>query len=373
MKKTEARKKVVHVSSLHPRYDIRIFHKQAVSLASAGYDVSLVVADGCGSEVRDGVYIVDAGRRASNRVARTFVTPLRTWFAALKLDGDVYHFHDPDLLIGAFMLRCFGNRVVYDSHEDMPRNILGKSWIAPWLRRFVACSFELFENFAVRRLSAVVGATPHIAERFSTRSRRVVAISNFPLLSEVDGPCEPAGDGRTVCYVGGISRIRGAVEMIRALEYVDARLLLAGLIEDAATETELRALPGWAKVDYRGEVSRAEVRRILSQSCAGLLFFHAVPNHVDAQPNKMFEYMSAAIPVLASDFRLWRSIIEESAAGLLADPLDPHAIAHCIQRLLDDPVGAREMGQSGRKAVLQKFLWSTEEAKLLTLYRELLR
>jgi glycosyltransferase involved in cell wall biosynthesis len=175
-----------------------------------------------------------------------------------------------------------------------------------------------------------------------------------------------------LCYIGGIGIIRGAVEMISAFESLDATLALAGPFESSATEERLRALPGWAKVDYRGTVSRDEVRRIMAGSRAGLLFFHPEPNHVDAQPNKMFEYMSAGLPVLASDFPLWRQLLADAGAGRCADPLDARAIARCIDGLLADPVSAAAMGERGRSAVQQRYHWGHEEAKLVELYKAVL-
>ena len=215
-------------------------------------------------------------------------------------------------------------------------------------------------------------ATPHIARRFARLNRRTVDINNYPLPSELADGVQAATAGRSVCYIGGIGLIRGALEMVSALEHVDATLLLAGAFENAGTEARLRALPGWRKVNYRGSVSRAEVRRIMAASRAGLIFFHPEPNHVDAQPNKMFEYMSAGLPVLASDFPLWRSLLEDAGAGRCADPLDPHAIAACIAALLDDPVQAQAMGERGRRAVHSVYHWAHEEKKLVQLYRDVM-
>jgi glycosyltransferase involved in cell wall biosynthesis len=359
--------RVAHLTTVHQRHDVRIFQKECLSLARHGYEVHLLVADGKGDESLQGVRLHDIGA-VSGRLRRMLLQPWRMWRAARRLSASVYHFHDPELLPVGLLLRWAGAEVIYDSHEDVPRAVLSKYYIRPWLRRSVATVFELFENFAARRMSAVVAATPHIAQRFSALNRRSLDINNFPLQSELEAPCEPKGDARTVCYVGGIGRIRGAVEMISALEHLDVRLILAGPIESASTEATLRGLAGWSKVDYRGTVSRAAVREIMSESRAGLLFFHPEPNHVDAQPNKMFEYMSAGLPVLASNFPLWRSLLEASGTGVCADPMDVAAIAAAIGGLLDDPERATAMGARGRDAVAHRYQWGFEEIKLCELY-----
>ncbi len=363
--------KVAHVTTAHARGEVRVFLKECLSLAAADYEVHLIVADGLGEDIVRGVHIHDAGI-ARGRLQRMLLLPWRMWRTARKVGAKLYHLHEPELLLIALLLRGSGARVIYDSHEDVPRAILSRSWIRPWLRRFVSGTFERFENFVAARISAVVGATPHITKRFAAVNSEAVAINNYPLESEIESVVVPCGDDRTVCYVGGISKIRGILEMIRALELLDVRLILAGPFDRPATEQEARALPGWQKVDYRGMVSRVEVRRIMSQSRAGLLFFHPEPNHIDAQPNKMFEYMSAGLPVLASNFPLWRPLLVDAGAGLCADPLDPASIASAIKSLLDDPQRASLMGARGREAVLTRYQWAFEEKKLTDLYARLL-
>lgn len=363
--------RVAHLTTVHQRHDVRIFRKECSSLAAMGYDVQLVVADGRGGEHNAGVTFHDIGA-VQGRLRRMVLQPWRMWRAARALRARLYHLHDPELLPVGLLLKWGGAKVVYDTHEDVPRAVLSKYWIRPRLRRLVASVFERFEDFAARNMSAVVAATPHIARRFARLNSNSVDVNNYPMRSELEAPVEPRGDARTVCYVGGIGRIRGAVEMIEALAHADVRLILAGPFESAATEAALRALPGWSKVDYRGVVSREQVRSIMSESRAGLLFFHPEPNHVDAQPNKMFEYMSAGLPVAASDFPLWRSLLAESGSGVCADPLDPRAIARVVGALLDDPARARAMGARGREAVMSRFQWSFEETKLCKLYESLL-
>ena len=82
---------------------------------------------------------------------------------------------------------------------------------------------------------------------------------------------------------------------------------------------------GWESVREHGYLNRTQVREIMKRSIAGLVTFHDLPNHVDAQPNKMFEYMSAGLPVICSDFPLWRSIVEGSSCGICVDPLNVDA------------------------------------------------
>lgn len=362
--------RVCHMTSVHSWEDVRIFHKECRSLAAAGFDVHLVACAPQPVDI-DGVKVHAVPRKQGGRVSRMLRTAFNVYRTAKALNADVYHFHDPELIPYGVLLRWQGKQVIYDVHEDVPRDIVSKAWIAPWLRKSIAFFFEHFENWAARRLSAIVAATPHIARRFSLINPKAVDINNYPLESELMDGSQAATTGRNICYVGGVSGIRGAVEMIAALEYVDARLILAGPFETPQLEAEVRAMPGWEKVSYRGMVSRTAVRQIFSEARIGLVLFHPEPNHVDAQPNKLFEYMSAGLPIVASDFPLWRQLLDNVGAGICADPLDPRAIANSIAALLDSPDDTARMGHAGRQAVLTTYRWDHEAKKLAGLYDSL--
>jgi glycosyltransferase involved in cell wall biosynthesis len=161
--------------------------------------------------------------------------------------------------------------------------------------------------------------------------------------------------------------------MVRALAQLPGVcLVLCGDIEDAALEAELRAEPGWARVDWRGRVDRDGVREVMARCRAGLVTLLPMPSYLDALPIKMFEYMSAELPVIASDFPLWRGIVTQHGCGVCVDPTRPDAIARAIGELVDDPARVAALGQAGRAAVLSTYNWPQAERELLALYEALL-
>ncbi len=177
--------------------------------------------------------------------------------------------------------------------------------------------------------------------------------------------------------MGGITAIRGIKEMVKAVELIPAewgvRLILAGKFSPPALEDDVSAMAGWSNVEYIGWQSRDEVADLLSKARIGLVLLHPTLNYMDAYPIKLFEYMAAGIPVVASDFPLWRKIVSDIGCGLLVDPLDPQAIADAVRWLLAHPVEAELMGKRGQDAVINKYNWNTESRKLLGVYQSLVK
>lgn len=368
--------RVCHVSSAHRGLDIRIFRKECVSLANAGYDTHLVI----NATAAD---VVEAARHRvtvhpmeyvpeSRRFSRMFAHARQCWLAARELDADLYHFHDPELIPYAVLLARSGKKVIFDAHEDLPGEIHSKDWVPQPARHALATLCRALQNFGAQRFSAIVAATPFIGACFESAARRVAVINNFPLMGELSAP-QPAATRRdSVCYVGGIDVIRGIREIVQAIGATRASLLLAGRFATDALRNEVREYAGWRHVREYGFVDRQRVSEILARSFSGLVTLYQVPNFINSQPIKMFEYMSAGVPVIASDFPLWREVIERNQCGICVNPNNPEQIATAIRHLRDRPEEVERMGSNGRRAVAEKYRWDREEIKLVSLYRSLL-
>lgn len=357
--------KVVHLSSAHADLDVRIFHKECTSLAkNESFDVHLVLAD-VNDRKENGITVHSVQGAGGSRLKRMWQTVNKVYRKAKEIDGDVYHLHDPELVRIALRLKRAGKKVIYDAHEDLPRQILGKDYLK--FKKTISKVVEWYENRVVRKLDAVITATPHIRDRFKLVNPNTIDINNYPILSEVDMQSGSNEKENQICFIGGISRIRGIGQLVDALADVDVRCAIAGNFPDAF-KSELKQKKGWSKVEEVGYISREESLKLKAASIAGVVTFLPYANHINAQPNKIFEYMASGLPVIGSHFPLWKAIIEDNKCGICVDPENPQAIAEAIRYVQQNPEEAIEMGERGRKKVLEVYNWSQEEKKLQKVY-----
>ena len=367
--------KVCHMTSAHGVEDVRIFHKECVSLARAGYGVYLVERGE--SYEKNGVHIVGVGDIPASRRKRMTEGAKRVYEAAKALDADVYHFHDPELLPYGLKLKKAGKKVIFDSHEHTAESILEKTWITPLVRMPVYWAYSAYETSACRRLDAVVTVTPHLVDYFRKRAPRAAFVSNYPILEQITPQISEQESKRSVVFAGGISSQWNHDKIMEAVASIpNCRYCLCGG-GDESYLLHLQALPSWSKVDYLGKLPHEAVAEQLSQCVAGMAI--ATPNRnsgfqLGTMGNtKIFEEMMAGLPVVCTNFTLWKEFVDRYHCGICVDPANVDEIASAIRYLLDHPDEARQMGENGRRAVKEEFNWGMEEKKLLALYADILK
>jgi glycosyltransferase involved in cell wall biosynthesis len=333
----------------------------------AGYDVTLIAPYSGENQTNDGIKLraVALPRERRERMTKTIAAVYR---AALEEDAEVYHFHDPELMPIAMMLKLQGKKVIYDVHEDYASN-MRKQWIPPALQGLASLAVRVSERTMGRFCDRVVAATPKIAGNFHPKTTSVV--QNFPWTDEfkiVQGLPYRERE-QIVAYVGYLADVRGLREMTEAIRMVNverpAKLVLAGTLVSGAQNDTFR---GSEHVELMGQIDRLQIVHLLSRAKVGIVVYHPTANYFHGQPTKLLEYMAAGLPIVASDFPFYREVIESSGCGLLVDPLQPAAIANAISWLLRNEARAEEMGRCGQQAVLDRYNWERESQGLLAVY-----
>jgi len=374
----QRRAKVCVLTSVHIPFDGRVFHKEACSLARAGYDVVLIARHDK-EEIVSGVRVIPLPKPRS-RLHRMTKVLWRLYRLAVKEDADVYHFHDPELMIVGLLLKRRGKKVIWDVHEHYPNAILDKYYLSRPLRRILSRSFDLFERAAVPFFDYVIYTTPFVGARYQKMKVRSGRIENYPIM-ELSQTFERDPQPKII-YLGAMSPTRGLIEVIEAFalvvrKYPRWELYLVGSSRPQSFEQEMKDLAAHRGIEknvkFIAWVPYEEKERLSSQASMGVSTFLPYSNNTSCLPNKLFDYMLVGLPVIASNFPLYREVVEPHHCGLIVDPSKPEEIARAMEYLIEHPQEARQMGENGRRAVLEKYNWEKESERLREIYDAVLK
>lgn len=370
---TQRNLRVCHITSVHPAFDIRIFYKECISLAKAGYDVTLI-ARHHQPETVDNIRVVPFPVY-KNRLKRMVFVHFKMFSLALKQKAKLYHFHDPELIPVGIMLKLCGKKVIYDVHEDVPRQILSKEWLR-WktVRKFAAFVVKGFEKLGVLFFDCVVAATSDIAGHFNPR--KTILARNFPVLANFNGVRPVSGlkkEKPVLIYAGKLTRNRGIKELVDAMANIDmeARLWLLGGWENPKYREECQNSTGWRFTVYYGSFKPGEVYTYMKASDIGMCMLYPTRAYLTSLPVKAFEYMACDLPIIMSNFPFWENLFKDFA--LFADPRDPGDIAAKIDMLLKNRRLKEQKGKNGRAIIEEKYSWEKEQEVLIDKYNTILK
>lgn len=364
--------KICHMTSVHAPEDMRIFKKECVSLAKAGYETYLIQQGD--SYEKNGVHIVGIGSPPKNRMSRMLKTTKKVYKAAQKVDAEIYHFHDPELLHYGLKLKKKGKRVIFDNHENTATSIKEKYYI-PWILRYVVYVFySWYERHICNKLDAVIYVSPNFKEYNECLNKNNILLPNYPIV-ESDSFSFPNPNSNKLIFAGTIVPTWSHHNIIKAIESIDGiEYTLCGSCIDEYL-AELKRLPGWKKVNYKGRISHEEVKEEMQSSLIGFALMQPHLNSVGHQGTlgntKLFEEMMAGLPVISTDFELWKPIVEGNKCGICVDPFNVADIRSAIIHLLENREEAINMGKRGRELIIKQYNWGVEEPVLFELYKRL--
>jgi glycosyltransferase involved in cell wall biosynthesis len=363
--------KNVHLGYSHSPQDTRIFYKECISLAREGYEVTYITSTreiGKFNTQLNGVKIITIETIKGSRFKRYLRYLKDLYDIALKQDAEVYHIHEPLLMYVGLKLKKKNKKIIFDSHESFKGYWDDLFFIPKIIRKLLSRLIWKWLIKSIKKADGVISATPFIATQFEEYNIRSIIVNNYPILDNTKFITEDFEERHKIaCYAGVVSKIRGVDNIIKAMEDVDGKLIIAGKISIEDRE-RFRKIDGWDKTEYIGFINRKDINKMYKRSLVGMVTFLQTPNHLHSQPNKLFEYMAAGIPVICSSFPLWQKIIRENECGVCVNETSPNEIAKAINYIFENKGRAKEMGINGRKAIITKYNWNIEKEKLIHYY-----
>lgn len=374
MKNDKRKIKVCHVTSAHNRYDGRIFLKQCVSLVNNNYDVTLLCCDNIPDEKKNNVNIVSTNKKFSSIYDRIFNSKKILKKKCVEIDADIYQFHDPDLLSLALKMKKIGKKVIFDSHENYPALFLEREWIPSFLRRICAFLYSKKENRAFRKMDAVICVTDYVKERIKRVNSNVYVVTNYPIIENIH-KTKLKSDLTTLCFAGGIRSDWNHEVILKAIKDIEnIKYVVAGNCTNDYLNI-LKQYESFDKMEFLGKINHCEVKELYAKSTIGMALCSYRPNteyKMGSLGNtKIFEYMMSELPVIFTDFEVFKNILTEGVYGIAVNPYSEEDVKNAIKYLIDNPDIALKMGKTGRKLVEKKYNWESQVPILLSVYEKL--
>jgi len=367
--------KVCHISTAHRTTDNRIFHKECVTLASVGYDVILIARGESG--IKSGVRIISFPNLS--RTKRLLYGRYIALKLALEIDADIYHLHDPDLLLIARKLKQKGKKVIFDSHENVAAQILCKSYIPKIIRHLISKGYGVYEKHIISLIDGAIVVTPSQLPMFEKYQNNIQLVTNYPLVDDVFVQNVGKKTQQTsfqICFAGGISPQWSQEIILEAICGLnDVHYTIAGLVDQGYLEKLQKNIAWDNKVSFLGFVSKEQVADIYNNSSCGIaLLRHDTQVGIEGTlgNTKLFEYMKFGLPVICSDLILWKEIVDKYDCGIAVNPTDVNAIRDAIMLLKDNSEVARQYGINGQTAFKNVFNWDTQVPMLLKVYENII-
>jgi glycosyltransferase involved in cell wall biosynthesis len=368
--------KVCHLSSAHPTYDTRILLKECVSLAKNGYDVSLIIP-GEKKEIYEGVQIIPV-KKSNKRLSRMTFVVFSVFFKALKIKAKIYHFHDPELFFVGLTLKLFGKKVVFDVHENISKQIKSKNWLP--FRNIIAFCYTGID-FISAKLFYLILAENSYSEIYKKYTSKYEIVLNLPDIDYLDNYIVSNRDFDTneFFYVGGITFERGIEVIINALSELKDRdfdffFHCIGPFEEKVKE-QIENLKNYNNVKnnicFYGSLKLEDAFQIAKKCKVGMSILQNIENYKYSYSTKIFEYMAVQLPVITSNFQLYKDVIEKYNAGFCIDPTSSLELADKLIEICSNRELIKTFGKNGRELVLSTFNWKNEEKKLLTFYQKM--
>lgn len=371
--------KICHITSAHSRYDARIFGRQCKTLVYSGFDVILVCCDGNQNEINNNVEIVSFSDHKLTKKERLKLLFCNRKFISylLALNADIYQFHDIELIEIGRLLKKKNKKVIFDSHENWLGYLsssLPDVFIIQLVFKFLF--IEYYKRF-LKVFDAVFSVSPNMVDELKCFNSNVYFVSNYPSLNI--GSFLPSSlNTNTFIYAGTVYDISNQCNIVEALGNVcdsSCSYLVVGKV-DVALKKKMLLLDKAQRLKFINWITSNELRSRMSKCLAGVVLLDYVPICCNKEgqlgSNKIFEYMQAGLPVICTDFILWKKmIVDKYKCGICVNPRSVEEIQNAMMYLIEHKKEAKIMGENGRQAVLKEFNWEKTIPDYIDIYNKI--
>ena len=355
--------KILHCSISHLLDDSRIFYKECVSLAKENYDVTFIANmvnhDKFSKEEYNGVKLLHF--KSQKKIYKIFE------LLTLSFKYDIIHFHDFELIFYGIFLKFFKKKIIYDVHEDYRTVIFHRSKYNRLMKYIIYMIIKVSEYISNIMFDVIIVTTPKIKLNFT--DRKSILIRNFPTILRKNNYIKNfANKKNIIIYIGTLSKLRGIKELILSTENLKQpfELWLLGDWVNNDFKKECENLIEFSNTKYLGKIDHEDLQEYLIQATIGICILHPLDQYKDSYPLKVFEYMQNGIPVLMSNFNLWKNMFGDACE--YTDPLNINMISEKISKLLNNVNKLETMSNLGQILIKDNYNWDTESKKLIDCY-----
>ncbi len=366
--------RICHLSSVHKANDTRLFYRECVTLAK--YYETYLVAVGDSDGEWYGVKVKAIPQHTSRLMRFLFGIP-HVLIRGIRVNASVYHFHDPELILVGLIFRFLGKKVIYDIHEDVAKLIALKTWVV--FPGIVASVYKLLEAICLPFFHLVVSEDAY-KQLYNAHTTHI--IHNFAFIEKLDSYRRNLRNTSdlNLFYIGSIDELYCIFESLESIYLLKLRgynpkVSMVGFVSPRI-EKQIENLPFYNliknNITFYGYLSAEEGFQYSVDCSIGLCLVSKNANSYESYPRKMFEYMGVGLPLITSDFPLYKKVIEKYNCGLCIKGNSAIAIADAIEVLIKDQTLRNTMSANGIKTALEHYNWEKESKSLLSLYEKIL-
>ena len=372
-------KHICFLTSAFGREDSLMVIRQGVSLVQAGYKVSYLLCDGLPTETRYGIEMISVAKQKSSTKDRvkSDCAALKRYLLKNDYTADVFQISELILIPLGLWLKKKGKKVVFNLREYYPE-YYALRFNNKMLHATVRLVLEKYFKYSMIRFDGLFNCMPEMSDyiRKVMPCRYFEDVANYPIVNKdfslsFEDYCKR---DNIISYFGTIYNISCQEEFLEAIEKIpDVKYLLAGVMNDEY-KAKLMAKGGWSKVIFKNGFTREELPNIINCSLMGNVmkdFKKTETPDGSYSIIKIFESMEAAIPIILAKVPLYEGLVKKYHCGICCDPHNVDEIREAVQYLLVHKKEAYEMGQNGRKAVIEEFSWDKIEKKYVGVFNEL--